>query len=141
VAARTERHVGVGVHSSAIIPAGSSATAAASTNRIPSGEPRAEQGLGAEIEAYERDLALKSRELFRRFSGPSCKLCGSCLPRQRALAAQVSLLRLRQDITEDEPRPPNDFTDLDPDGAREDRPLEHKRVELAVFAARVHAFR
>jgi hypothetical protein len=94
-----------------------------------------------EIEAYERDLALKSRERFRRFSGPSCKLCGSCVPRQRALAAQVSLLGLRQDITEDEPRPPNDFADLDPDGARENRPLEHKRVELAVFTARVHAFR
>jgi hypothetical protein len=55
--------------------------------------------------------------------------------------AQVSLLRLRQDITEDEPRPPNHFTDRDPDGAREDRPPEHKRVELSIFTARVHAFR
>jgi hypothetical protein len=69
------------------------------------------------------------------------RLIGSCEPRQRALAAQISLLGLRQDITEDEPRSPNDFTDLDPDGARENRPLEYKRVELAVFTARVHAFR
>jgi hypothetical protein len=53
----------------------------------------------------------------------------------------VLLLGLRQDITEDEPRPPDDFTDLDADGAREDRPLDYKRVELAVFAARVHSFR
>src|SRR3954452_1039609 len=50
------------------------------------------------------------------------------LESQAKVVFQASFLGLRQHITEDEPRPPNDLTHLDPDRAGEDWPLEHQGV-------------